>query len=441
MSGYDFFFSHHSDSSKALVAEVTRLLQGSGIRGWYAERDIEGSQNYTEMIMGAIRDCRLFVLLLNKYSNASRHVMREVNLAMANARPMLFLRLDDCTPSDAIAYASSASQIITVKEENATLLAKRVSEEIFHWFATHGDGTPVGDVFSNEGYKSSWDGNDLAFYADEGERHRIEQQRRFVYSFAHEVYDEFLSRVPEDAVYLDIGGNTGEQSAMFLEKYPHVKYVGVDREEIALERGRALMPNAHFYNADCEANDFDELLDELQKKHAPRGFDIINISLFLLHTKNPELLLDRLSVHLSPEGRLIILDIDDGFNVAHPDPEKRFKKAIDLCFGTAYSGFRHCGRTVFGFLNDLGLSDIRLHKTGLSTVGMNRRERESFFDVYFWIILDDLRKMHASHPDSALIKSDLDWIEENYDELRMLFKKKSFFFSLGFMLFSAGAEA
>ena len=51
MSGYDFFFSHHSDSSKTLVAEVTRLLQGSGIRGWYAERDIEGSQNYTEMII------------------------------------------------------------------------------------------------------------------------------------------------------------------------------------------------------------------------------------------------------------------------------------------------------------------------------------------------------------------------------------------------------
>ena len=55
--------------------------------------------------------------------------------------------------------------------------------------------------------------------------------------------------------------------------------------------------------------------------------------------------------------------------------------------------------------------------------------------------LDDLRKMHASLPDSALIKSDLEWIEENYDELRMIFKKKSFFFSLGFMIFSAGAEA
>ena len=92
-------------------------------------------------------------------------------------------------------------------------------------------------------------------------------------------------------------------------------------------------------------------------------------------------------------------------------------------------------------MNDLGLSDIRLHKTGLSTVGMSRREKESFFDIYFWIILDDLRKMHASLPDSALIKSDLEWIEENYDEMRMIFKKKSFFFRLGFMLFSAGAEA
>lgn len=440
MSGYDFFFSHHSDSSKALVAEVTRLLQGSNIHGWYAERDIEGAQNYTEIIMGAIRSSRLFVLLLNKHSNTSRHVIREVNIAMANASPMLFLRTDDCTPSDAIAYASSASQIITVKEENTALLAKRISEEIFHWFATH-DGKPSESAaFSEEGYKSSWDGNDLAFFEDEGERRRIGEQRRFVYDFAHEGYDALLADAPPNATFLDIGCNTGEQSAMFLKHHPQIRYIGIDREEKALEAGRALYPDAHYYLGDCESEDFEELLDGIKDEHAPDGFDFINLSLLLLHTKNPERLLDRLSTYLSAEGRFIILDIDDGFNVAHPDTDGHFKKAVELCFETAYSGYRHCGRTIYGFLNDLDLSDIRLHRVGLSTVGMSRREKESFFDIYFWFILDDLRKMHALHPESALIKSDLDWMEASYEKMRMDFKKKNFFFNLGFVLFSARAE-
>lgn len=439
MDKFDFFFSHHSDSTKNLVEKTASILDSMGIHGWYAERDIIGAQNYTEKIPEAIRECRLFVLLINKYANASRHVMREVNIAMSNSKPILFIALDDCVLSDAIAYASSVSQIIKIHEKNTSVTAQRISEEICNWFNRNSGDDAIIPTPTREGYKTSWEGNDLEFFGDEGERNRIDQQHKFIYDFAHEVYEEVLSDA-HNATFLDIGCHTAEQSMMFLQGRDGIRYIGIDREEKAIEQGKTLYPEAKFYHSDCESEDFDDLLCDIEEELSIDGFDFINLSLLLLHTKNPRLLLDTLSSHLLPGGRFIILDIDDGFNIAYPDPDGKFQKAVDTCFETAYSGFRHCGRTIYKFLNDIDLRNVRLHKIGLSTVGMDRREKESFFDIYFWFILDDLRKMHSDAPNNQFIKNDLDWIESNYKEMKIDFKKKDFFFNLGFVIFTAEWE-
>ena len=68
---------------------------------------------------------------------------------------------------------------------------------------------------------------------------------------------------------------------------------------------------------------------------------------------------------------------------------------------------------------------------------MSRAEREAFFEIYFWFILDDLRKMNAELPDSGLVATDLAFMEEHYREMKQAFKKKDFFFTLGFVLSSA----
>lgn len=432
---YDVFLSHHSDSCKQLVEEIGTTLKTLGIVPWYAESNIGGSQNFSEEIPIAIRESRLFVLLLNKYSNASVHVTKEVNLALN--KPMLIIRLDDCPLSSTILYAASNSQMVSVDLRNGTMAVQQICEEIVSCLGKLG-GNSV-DGLSREGYKTSWEGNDLAFYGDEGERGRISQQNLFVYDFAGETYHKLLSETKE-GVFLDIGCNTGTQAMMYLEGHSGIRYVGIDREEEALQRGRELYPDASFFRADCEDDDFDEILSEIEEELDIKGFDIINVSMMLLHTKNPAALLDVLSDHLADGGRIIVLDIDDGFNVAHPDPDYVFKKAIELCFETEYSGNRHCGRAVYKMLHDLDMDDVILHKVGYSTVGMDRKQKESFFDVYFWFVLDDLRKMHAEKPNSKLIKADLDWMEEHYKEMRMAFKKKDFFFTLGFILFSAVKE-
>jgi hypothetical protein len=124
--------------------------------------------------------------------------------------------------------------------------------------------------------------------------------------------------------------------------------------------------------------------------------------------------------------------------VAYPDKEGDFKKAIDICFETEYSGYRHSGRQIYEFLSKQNLDNIVLEKAGMSTVGMSRNDKGHFFDIYFWFVLDDLRKMHAENPKNNLVKHRLDWMEANYKQMRMNFKERGFFFNLGFMIYTAG---
>ena len=133
----------------------------------------------------------------------------------------------------------------------------------------------------------------------------------------------------------------------------------------------------------------------------------------------------------------MILDIDDGLNVAYPDPDGVFGRAVEICAQTGYSGFRRSGRQIPQLLYDVEMEDVRLLKQGLSTVGMPREKRTAFFNLYFWFILDDLRKMHAQAPQDKLIESEWQWFEKNYKDMKNQFKKKGFFFNLGFLLFSA----
>ncbi len=434
----EIFFSYHSDSCVHLVEEVASKIESMDLTCWYAKRDIKAMQNYAHVIPGVIRQCKLFVLLLNRYSLHSDQVTREVNLAMDKKRPILILRLDDCSIEDnSIVYvAAAASQIVSVQDSNQSILIQNICREIAEWFQENDKKIAGLEEAALTKYKSSWDVNDLNFFEDEGERARIDMQHKFVYMFAKEAYDTLLSDL-SDASFLDVGCNTGAQSQMFLENHPPKHYIGIDRESAALEQAKHIFPEGHMYLCDCESEDFSRKLTEIERELSISGFDVINVSMLLLHTKNPSILIDVLAEHLSENGKIIVLDIDDGLNIAYPDPEGMFEKAVELCFKTEYSGFRHSGRAINKFLSDVDLQDITLHKMGLSSIGMSRKEKENFFDIYFWFILDDLKKMNEENPHDIFIKSEYDWMKNNYAEMKNCFKKRDFFFNLGFVLYSA----
>lgn len=74
----DVFVSHHTDSSLHIVEAIVNKLEANGIKCWYAPRNTEGS--YAGSIAKAINCCSVFLLILNKLSSESVHVLNELDL-------------------------------------------------------------------------------------------------------------------------------------------------------------------------------------------------------------------------------------------------------------------------------------------------------------------------------------------------------------------------
>lgn len=76
---HEVFISYHRDSSAELVENIVQALESKGIKCWYAPRDVVSK--YAGDIVKAIEDCKIFLLIMNKYSSHSEHVLNEINYA------------------------------------------------------------------------------------------------------------------------------------------------------------------------------------------------------------------------------------------------------------------------------------------------------------------------------------------------------------------------
>ncbi len=427
------FISRHTDSTENFCFELSTALTTQNISHWYATRDVMALEFYAEPINENIKKSSLFVLLLNEEAKHSKHVKREVELADKNDIPIMIVRMDHSADVSWTEYYNSTSQWVDLADKNNVVAAQELTQIIALILEQ-------GKIDWKTYNQNDRDETLLNSYEDDGERRRLNLQRTFIYEFAKDFYDNFISQL-EQGNFLDVGCSTGEQAMLFCNGRKEIKnFIGIDREEKALHVASELYPEGHFYKCQFENDDFNEILCSIEQDLGIDGFDIINISMVLLHLKDPLTFLDIVSDHLSENGRIIILDIDDGYNFAYPDEKGIFERAVSICSKSKYSGSRNSGRQVCKLLSEIDMDHIQLHKTGISTVGMNRKRREEFFDIYFWFILDDLRKMHQEEPNNTMISENLDWMEEKYKEMKLVFKNKNFYFNLGFMLFSATNE-
>jgi len=74
----DVFISHHTNTSLHIVEKIVSQLEKRDVKCWYAPRNTEG--DYAGSIVRAVKQCRVFVLVLNKDASESPHVLNELNL-------------------------------------------------------------------------------------------------------------------------------------------------------------------------------------------------------------------------------------------------------------------------------------------------------------------------------------------------------------------------
>ena len=275
-------------------------------------------------------------------------------------------------------------------------------------------------------------------FDDIKEKRRLKTQRDLLREFDQIAYDKAVDKFDE-LIVLDLGSNTGD---FIMERLGDniSRLVGIEIDAEAVRDAQTRYGKERkisFYSIDIESDDFADKMEAIMAKEGIAKFNVINLSMVLLHLKTPFRLLKKLRKILTRDGMIIVKDIDDAYNIAYPDENGYFERAIEICGRDRFAGYRKSGRQVYTHLYRAGFKQITQERLGLTTVGMDSDKRSALFDVAFSYVLEDLKKLAAEYPDDKRVAADLEWYENVYDDMEELFQDDAFYFSLGFMLFTA----
>ena len=127
----DVFISYHEASEGELAEQLADTLERAGISCWYMGRD--SIDAYAGQITREIRACAVFVLILDKGSNQSKHVQNEVSIAFQEEKRLLPFRMDSCELSDDLRYYLNRFTVIKANlpdERRVERFVKRIAKAL-----------------------------------------------------------------------------------------------------------------------------------------------------------------------------------------------------------------------------------------------------------------------------------------------------------------------
>lgn len=427
----DVFISYEHES-KAIADNICAVLEKNKVRCFYAPRDIQG--DYATSIVEAIRKSKVFILVLNELASNSIHVLNEVEQAhekLRNKEDMYIIpfKMDNETLSLAMGYYVKRLHWIDASNNSIDLAIEELKKQVMIVLKI--------DVEDEEMQPSTARATSKFYTLPKKERIRLTQQKELLKKFDQNVYDEIFN-TGNPLTVLDVGSNDGSLIIdRIADKNSVSRIIGLEFDANVVDECSVNHPKYTNYQCDVEANDFKEVLSKIMEENDIEKVDVINISMLLLHLKNPQKLLRILRGVLKPKGRIIIKDIDDGLNMAYPDDNKWFDRIYDICDKNETSGYRKTGRQIHSFLKKSGFNDIKLEAQSLNTIGMDYDDKQAFFEVYFSFILGDIKIMHGKYPSNQSLQEECEWYTDTYDSLEEHFQRDDFMFSLGFMMYTA----
>ena len=112
-------FISYSTVDAAQAETVRNVLEKNGLSCWMAPRDIPGGSNYTKEIPIAIRNCKVFVLILSKNAQGSHWVLKELDSAVNCGKVILPFMLEDCILNDEFNFLLTGAQRYAAYQKKA----------------------------------------------------------------------------------------------------------------------------------------------------------------------------------------------------------------------------------------------------------------------------------------------------------------------------------
>ena len=106
---HDVFISYSTKNSD-IANKICHVLEQNNLKCWIAPRNISSGRIYIDEIADAIKSTKIVVLVYSKYSQESKYVNNEINMAFSNNKPILSFNIDNSLPKEDMEYYLKVTQ-------------------------------------------------------------------------------------------------------------------------------------------------------------------------------------------------------------------------------------------------------------------------------------------------------------------------------------------
>ena len=455
MEKYNIFLCYRGEQAGLLARSIyleIKSYKNNKLKVFYAPECIGFGEDFVDICQNVASKVSLMVTFItedffSKINNPDDVVALEIRSALNNPNctflPIIFKDFDFKAAVQTIKSIYTNEEIKRITHVNAinytdvyTFDSFSLLGAIFEHFSIRKDEIDEDAAQKrmdiDEETLSNWVANNA-----EKRRQFIQQQLLFKYDLP--VYEKLL-KGKSNLNVLDLGSGNGTTIMTRLGNRPEVNKI------IGLEKTKELVDQANekygsdrvkFYQLDVECDDFEERLLEIMDENDIEGFDFVNVLSLLSYLTKTSRVFKNIKKIASPGSVIIVRNIDDGLNMAFPDEDGDFKKALSLLQLCVSNGYRFDGREIYNILQIRGYQNIVLENLAINTVGMTVEEKEAFFMTVFGFAKKGIKDELMKHPDSIDLQEKYQWLNQVYDKLEEKFMNPAFFLNFGFMVYSA----
>ena len=261
---------------------------------------------------------------------------------------------------------------------------------------------------------------------------RLNAQEELLWKAQQRIYDSFLNG--KDMVILDIGCSDGFKTVREFDRDNVKKVLALDYAAEAVAKAKANCGSEKFCfeMGNVEDADFEDRLIDLMKKHDIEAFDVVHLSLVVLHLKDPVRVLSILKKYIGKGGRIVIVEADDDKAVLSPD-DYYLRKYNSLLKLDPYMGNRECASNMYIWLNKAGYCSI--HDTYVYAQGKDTATKKAMFDIYFSSLPVDFEDLCIDDSSNEGYRMAKDWLDENIDNIYEYLLQEKTVFSFGVSIF------
>lgn len=431
----DVFISYEHES-KSIADNICSVLEGRGVRCWYAPRDVYG--DYATSIVEAIERCKVFVLILNHNSSESPHVLNEVEMAykriLNGEIAIIPFKVDEGVLSKAMEYYVKRLHWIDAVSESLEMSINHLYEQLVPILGLE----KLEQESSHERVEVERTVNQYYTPEDSFEYERIQTEEKLMYAFEKPYYDKLLLG-RKDVAVLDFNVLCAASTIKRFDRDEVTNAVFFAYDDEMVENGNKMCADndkMKFYHMDLTKDSIDDVLPAVMKERGIEGFDFLNLVMTILDLESPFKVLKKIKKYMNPGAVAFVRDVDDTLVFAYPDENKLFKEFQSFYKFNKFGGFRKSGRQIYSFMKKLGAKEIKLERCGINSTGMDYDTRRLLFESWFSFIPNDFGLMLKENPNDETAKEVLAWIDEYYDDLEEAFFDENFIFNAGYVMYT-----